>query len=145
MGRTLITRPRVREARPTIGLLLCNRRFISVVRNLQLSYYSQGLNTVKIMISRQQTLKTLQRFKTENGSEYGIVSLGVFGSLARDEANEKSDVDVVIETKGADLFQLVHLKEQLETLLNAHVDIVRKRQNMNPFLIKRIERDVVYV
>ena len=97
------------------------------------------------MISRQQTLKTLQRYKTENGSEYGIVSLGVFGSLARDEATEGSDVDVVVETKGANLFQLVHMKEQLETLLNAHVDIIRKRQNMNPFLKKRIEQDAVYV
>jgi predicted nucleotidyltransferase len=37
------------------------------------------------------------------------------------------------------------MKEQLETLLNAHVDIIRKRQNMNPFLKKRIEQDAVYV
>jgi predicted nucleotidyltransferase len=117
----------------------------SVGKNLQLSYFPISFNTGKIMISRQQTLKTLQRFKAENGSEYGIVSLGVFGSLARDEATEGSDVDVVVETKGANPFQLVHMKEQLETLLNAHVDIIRKRQNMNPFLKKRIEQDAVYV
>ncbi len=97
------------------------------------------------MISRQQTLTVLERFKSEAGSEYGIVSLGVFGSLARNEATADSDVDVVVETEKADPFLLVHLKEQLESLLNTPVDIVRKRQHMNPFLKKRIERDAVYV
>jgi predicted nucleotidyltransferase len=97
------------------------------------------------MLSRQQTLAALQRFKNEAGSEYGIVSLGIFGSLARNEAKEGSDVDVVVETEKADAFQIIHLKEHLESLLNSHVDIVRKRPNMNDFLKKRIERDAVYV
>ncbi len=97
------------------------------------------------MISRQQTITALQRFKSEVGSEYGIVSLGVFGSLARNEAREDSDVDVVIETNKADPFQLVHLKEQLEILLTTPVDIVRKRPRMNPLLKEEIEKDAVYV
>lgn len=110
-----------------------------------MSYSPASFKVEKIMISRQQTITALQRFKNEAGSEYGIVSLGVFGSLARDEANEASDVDVVIETKEVNPFQLVHLKEQLETLLNAPVDIVRKRPRMNPLLKEEIERDAVYV
>jgi predicted nucleotidyltransferase len=97
------------------------------------------------MVSRQQALTALQRFKIETGSEYGIVALGIFGSLARNEAKEGSDVDVVVETEKADAFQIIHLKEQLESLLNSPVDIVRKRQNMNRFLKTRIERDAVYV
>ena len=110
-----------------------------------MSYSPASFKAEKIMISRQQTLTTLQRFKDETGSEYGIVSLGVFGSLARNEANENSDVDVVIETKEVNPFQIVHLKEHLETLLDTPVDIVRKRPRMNPFLKKQIERDAVYV
>jgi hypothetical protein len=97
------------------------------------------------MVSRQQALTVLKQFKREAGSEYGIVSLGVFGSLARNEAKENSDVDVVVETETADPFRIVHLKEHLEALLHTRVDIVRKRQNMNPFLKKQIERDAVYV
>ena len=97
------------------------------------------------MISKKQTLSLLERFKNETGSEYGIVSLGVFGSLARNEAKEDSDVDLIVETEKADPFLLVHMKEQLEVLLNAPVDIVRKRQNMNPFLKKRIEKNAIYV
>jgi len=97
------------------------------------------------MISRQQTLAVLQQFKNTTGSEYGIISLGIFGSVARNEATENSDVDVVVEIERADPFQIIHLKEQLESLLATHVDIVRKRDPMNRFLKKRIERDAVYV
>lgn len=97
------------------------------------------------MISKKQALIRLQGFKETNGSKYGIVSLGVFGSLARNQASEKSDVDVVVETLNADAFQMVHLKDELKNLLNTEVDIVRKRPTMNPFLKKRIEQDAVYV
>ena len=97
------------------------------------------------MISKKQALIRLQRFKETNGSKYGIVSLGVFGSLARNQASENSDVDVVVETLNADAFQMVHLKDELKNLLNTEVDIVRKRPTMNPFLKKRIEQDAVYV
>jgi predicted nucleotidyltransferase len=68
------------------------------------------------MITRQQALNRLQRFKDEDGPKYGIVSLGIFGSLARNQATNKSDVDVVIETLNTDAFQIVHLKEDLEKL-----------------------------
>ena len=97
------------------------------------------------MITKQQALTTLQKFKAETGSEYGIVSLGIFGSLARNQANEDSDVDVVIEMETVNPFQLVHIRVQLEGLLKTHVDIVRMRDNMNQFLKKQIERDAVYV
>lgn len=97
------------------------------------------------MITREQALYRLQQFKDQDGSKYGIVSLGLFGSLARNQASSDSDVDVVIETRTADAFQIVHLKEDLEELLQTHVDIVRKRPRMNPFLKKRIDKDAVYV
>ena len=108
-------------------------------------YSSLNFETGSFMISKQQALTALQQFKKEVGSEYGIVSLGIFGSLARNQANEGSDIDVIVETKKVDAFQIIHIKEELEELLNSHVDIVRKRERMNPFLKKRIERDVVYV
>ncbi len=97
------------------------------------------------MISTQQTLRTLKEFKANSGAEYGIVSLGIFGSLARNQAKADSDIDVVIETESVNPFQLVHIREQLESLLGTHVDIVRMRKTMNKFLKKRIEQEAVYV
>jgi predicted nucleotidyltransferase len=97
------------------------------------------------MITRQQALTALRQFKLETGPEYGIVSLGIFGSLARNQTTEESDIDVVIETETVNPFQIVHIKEQLENLLGGQVDIVRMRKTMNGFLKKRIESEAVYV
>jgi len=97
------------------------------------------------MTTRQDALNSLKRFKAEAGSRYGIVSLGIFGSVARNQAVEGSDVDVVVETERVNPFQLVHLKSELEQILGMQVDLVRQRKRMNGFLRKQIERDAIYV
>ena len=96
-------------------------------------------------MNRLEIISAIKKFKSENANNYGINTLGVFGSIARDEIGAESDVDIIIETDTPDLFVLVHIKEELEKILHQRVDIVRKRKNMNPFLKKRIERDVIYV
>jgi predicted nucleotidyltransferase len=97
------------------------------------------------MPTQQQVLSILKQFKNEAGHEYGIRTLGLFGSLARNQANADSDIDVVIETDTVNPFQMVHIKEQLETRLGTHVDLVRMRKSMNNFLKKRIESEALYV
>ncbi len=71
--------------------------------------------------------------------------LGVFGSAARDEMTDSSDVDVVVEILKPDLFTLVGIKQDLEERLHRPVDIVRYRGSMNAFLKTRIDREAVYV
>jgi hypothetical protein len=56
-----------------------------------------------------------------------------------------SDIDIVIETLEPDLFKIIHIKEELEEIFHRSVDIVRKREKMNPYLKKRIEKDAIYV
>ena len=98
----------------------------------------------KVMKS-SDILKTLKEFKEQHSEKYGILVLGVFGSVARGQADKNSDVDIFLKTKTADPFNIVHLKEALEERLHYHVDIVRIRNNMNPSLKKRIDKDAVYV
>ena len=99
----------------------------------------------EIKMSREEILKILRTFKEEHGEKYGITSLGLFGSMARDENRPGSDVDVVLETKTPDPYNLVHIKEELEQQLRLKVDIVRYRERMNPLLKNRIEKEAVYV
>ena len=56
----------------------------------------------------------------------GFIVLGIFGSYARGEENEKSDIDILIEYQGKDksLFDLVDLKYDLEKTLSRKVDLV---------------------
>jgi len=94
---------------------------------------------------RDYILNILAQYKKNNDDKYGIKKLGIFGSVARDEANNSSDVDICIETKTPDMFALVHIKEELQNLFHASVDIVRLRERMNPYLKKRIDKDAIYV
>ena len=96
-------------------------------------------------MSRSEIVQILKDFKKNYALKYGIMLIGVFGSVARDEATDKSDVDIVVKTKTPDPFNIVHIKEDLETQLNHHVDIVRLRDNMSPFLLERIEKEAIYV
>jgi len=96
-------------------------------------------------MNRAEILEIIRQYKQENSEKYGINAIGLFGSYARDMASEDSDVDIFIETREPDLYKMVHIKEDLEQRLNKPVDIVRKREKMNPYLKKRIERDAEYV
>lgn len=96
-------------------------------------------------MTRLEIIKILKKYKKENAEKSGIYSIGLFGSYSRDEGRDESDIDIVIETAEPDLYKLVHIKDELEERLNATVDIVRKREKMNPYLKKRLEKDVIYV
>ena len=94
---------------------------------------------------RDDVLAILRRFKQDYADKYGILEIGVFGSVARDEAREDSDVDICIKTKTPNPFLLVHIKEDIERLTHKNVEIVRVREKMNPFLRERIEKEGRYV
>jgi uncharacterized protein len=94
---------------------------------------------------RREVLEVLGRCKAEFAGRYGITSLGVFGSVARDDASEDSDVDVVYETRTPNLFRTVRMKRELEALLHRRVDVVRWRERISPRLKARIAREAVYV
>lgn len=95
-------------------------------------------------LQRSKVLAMLHQLKPLLAERYGVSRLGIFGSVAKDQATEISDVDIVVEM-APDLFKMVHLKEHLQSVLQVPVDIVRYRPTMNPVLKQRIEQDVVYV
>ena len=96
-------------------------------------------------MKRDEVLAILREFKPDRAEEYGILEIGVFGSVARDEAGEDSDVDICIKTRTPNPFTLVHIKEEIEKRVKRRVEIIRVREKMNPFLRERIEREGRYV
>jgi len=96
-------------------------------------------------MNRDEILALLQKFKQDYAEQYGIIEIGVFGSTARNEIRDDSDVDICIKTHTPNPFMLVHIKEAIEELVHKPVDIVRVRENMNPFLKKRIDKEALYV
>jgi len=70
-----------------------------------------------------------------SADEYKISKIGIFGSTARGEANDESDVDIVICISEPDFFTLAGIKNDLEVRLKKSVDIVTYTDTMNSFCI----------
>ncbi len=96
-------------------------------------------------MSRAEILKILKAFKEKYSEQYGIDSIGLFGSAARDENQEGSDVDVVIRLKKQDLFNIIGIKQALEETLHTNIDVISYRETMNSFLKNRIDKEALYV
>ena len=97
------------------------------------------------LINRELVLEELRILKPSFEKQYGVTRIGIFGSLARNEIREDSDIDVVVEMREPDLFYMVHIKETLEEDLKRPVDIIRYREKMNNYLKARIDREAIYV
>ena len=93
---------------------------------------------------KRDIIQTLSRFKNENQNKYGIRSIGIFGSAARDSLREQSDIDVVVKLDDPDLFNLIGIKQDLEERFHCTVDVIRYRNGMNRFLKHRIDQEAVY-
>lgn len=96
-------------------------------------------------MNRDEILQVLRGFKEVNSERYKISRLGLFGSTAKGKRREKSDIDVVVVLAEPDALNLIGIKQDLEERFRCHVDVVRYREKMNPFLRNRIEKEAVYV
>jgi len=77
--------------------------------------------------------------------KYGIEKLGIFGSVARNENTEQSDIDIVVEVRKPSLSLMYELREALKTLFGCEVDLVRFRDSLRPLFKANIQNDVIYV
>ena len=96
-------------------------------------------------MDKEEVLNILRQFKQEYAKEYHLLSLGIFGSVARDEAKPESDVDIVFETDQPNLFRTASMKVELENLLAHEVDLIRLREKMDESLKREIEKEALYV
>ena len=94
---------------------------------------------------KDECINILMAYMNILKEKYGITSLSLFGSTARNEQTANSDIDLFVDTKTPNPFLLMDAKEFLENVTGSSVDIVRNHQNMNPRLRKRILKDGIFV
>jgi hypothetical protein len=75
----------------------------------------------------QEISKILADHKEEIRKKYGVLLLGIFGSYARGEENETSDIDILIEIERPIGLKFFELWDELEKLLGCEVDLVRAK------------------
>ena len=88
---------------------------------------------------------TLSQHRKDMSENFQVRDMGVFGSFVRGEANEDSDVDIIVTFSAPiGLFKFISLEEYIEGLLGLKVDLV-SRDALKPRIGARILKEVVYV
>ena len=98
------------------------------------------------MKTRDQILDFLSRNKKLFRDKYHINRIGLFGSYARDEQNNKSDLDLLVEFEEntQDLYELkIQIKEYFKKHLGLDVDICREKY-IKPRIKKAILNEAIY-
>ena len=98
-------------------------------------------SAVQTPLNCEHLLLLLRAHRSEWRQRYQLQRIGLFGSTARNQATATSDVDVWVELDPLTPFATVHLKQELEQLLQRPVDLVRLRERMNPALRQAILRE----
>ncbi len=98
-----------------------------------------------MQLTTNQIIDFLQTQKVFLKREFSVKKIGVFGSCARGNITEESDIDIVVELERPDMFYMIGIKQMIEEAVGGKVDIVRLREKMNRVLKQRIEKDVIYV
>ncbi len=94
-------------------------------------------------MTREQALSILAAH-TQKLQEFGVASLSIFGSVARNEATEDSDVDILVEfNRPVGLFAFVRLRRRLQEILGRGVDLVTPDALKAP-LRERILKEAVH-
>ena len=94
-------------------------------------------------MTKSDILNYLKEHYQEFHNQYSVEKIGLFGSYARDEATQDSDVDIFVTMK-PNMFDMIAIKEQIEEDLHTKVDIIREHKNIKPFFLEMINKDLIY-
>jgi predicted nucleotidyltransferase len=100
------------------------------------------------MKSKEEILNYLQRNKDLLHKKFHIIKIGLFGSIARDEQNNESDIDLIVEFE-RNTPNLYDLKQELKYFLKQQlkvdkIDICRERY-IKPMFKQSVLRETYYV
>ncbi len=95
-------------------------------------------------IDKENIIEFLKGRKGYLLQEFGVTSISLFGSYARGEETEESDIDFFVEMP-ADFFKRCELIEFLEQHLNHKVDVIRKHPNIRNRFLEEIAKEAIYV
>lgn len=95
--------------------------------------------------NRDAIVRTLHARLPELPDRFGVGWLALFGSYARDEQSEASDVDLLVEfNETSELLTLVRLEHQLADILSIDVDLVL-RDSLKPHIRERGLREITVI
>jgi len=96
------------------------------------------------MRTSQEYINIIRQHSSELKEQFGITSMKLFGSVARGEHHEGSDIDLFV-TMPSKFFNYILAAQYLEGILGCHVDLIQDHKNIRPFFKEQIERDGINI
>lgn len=97
------------------------------------------------MYNTNQIIKILETQKKELEKKYPISEMGLFGSFARGDYNEHSDIDILIDFDGRiDGFDYIKIAHHLEDAFKQKIDLV-SRKGIKAKYISFVENNLIHV
>ena len=96
------------------------------------------------MAKENEIITILKQHKESLLGKYPIRSIGLFGSVSRDEDTSQSDVDILVEFDGNIGIRFIDLAEEFEMLLQRNVDLASINA-IKPRYYQSIKDDIIYV
>lgn len=82
--------------------------------------------------------------KPELVEKFHASSIGLFGSVVRDDYTEASDIDIIVDFSQSISIELIDLADYLETKFDKNIDLVSKKGIKQKYL-QAIESEIIYV
>ena len=96
------------------------------------------------ILAKKEIIDFLTQEKTFIKNKYGVITIGLFGSYARDEQKPDSDIDIIVEFEKARFDLLAGLQIFLEDKFGRKVEIVRKGKYLTARFLSIVEKDISY-
>ena len=97
------------------------------------------------MISQSEIIKLIAENKPFLKNKFGVEKIGIFGSYAKNNFSESSDIDVLIELREQKYDFWVSVKLYLEKLLGKPVDLIATGSHLRKGFLTTINKDIIYV
>lgn len=94
-------------------------------------------------LTKEEILNFLRKNKPFFKEKYGVDEIMLFGSYARDEATQESDIDILIDSKDKSYDALFYMKELIEQEFKKKVDIFYK-DSVRRFIMRFIKEELIY-
>ncbi len=102
-------------------------------------------NMKEAIHNKEQILTTiLNNQKDIRG--FGVSKIGLFGSFVRNEQNEKSDIDLIVQFEQGkkSYLKFINLSDYLENLFDKKVDLLTEKA-ISPYMKSKVKKEAIYV
>ncbi len=96
-------------------------------------------------MTKEEILQKLKEHKSYIQERYGVEKIGLFGSYARGEATDKSDIDIFVRFKEPKFDYIAGLWNFLEDIYHIKVDLFREHKRSKGAIYDCIKKETIFI